>query len=157
MEARREKIRLKWVSRPWILNLAILKETLKASNGKIRSWYWQQCEIIQDKLGWSSVCSQQSNKGEHHVWYVLSSCLVYKWVRILICPLSNFLSMLVLHFNLSRNQKHIGKVTWQQMTAAKSSHLLPKVSGLAGWECAVSAWQLRNQSQAENTIPLSKR
>lgn len=26
-------------ARPWILNLAIVKETLKASNGKIRSWY----------------------------------------------------------------------------------------------------------------------
>lgn len=72
-----------------------------------------------------------------------------------------FLSTPVLDFNLSRNQRHIGKVIRQQMTAAKSSHLLPKVLGLAGWECAVNAWQLRNQSQAEknpvNTIPLSKR
>lgn len=77
------------------------------------------------------------------------------------CPLSNFLSTPVLHFNLSRNQKHIGKVIWQQTTAAKSSHLLPKVLGVAGWECAVSAWQLRNLSQAEkkpvNTVPLPKR
>ena len=136
-KARGEEKRLVWVSqgaltaRPWILNLATGKETLKDSNCKNSSCYWQQWEIMQDKLERSNVCGWEANKEEHRVWHVLSTCSVNEWVGSLMCPLSNFLSMPVLEFKLSRNQKSIGKVIWQQMTAAKSSHLLPKVLGLA--------------------------
>lgn len=137
-KAKGEEMRLVWVSqgalmaRPWILNLATGKDTLEDSNCKNSSCYWQQWEIMQDKLERSDVCGWEANKEEHHVWHMLSSWSVYKWVGSLMCPLSNFLSTPVLDFKLSRNQKGIGKVIWQQLTAAKSSRLLSKVLGLAG-------------------------
>lgn len=136
-KARGEEMRLVWVSQgaltpgSWIFDLATGKDTLEDSKGKNSSCYWQQWEIIQDKLEISNVCGWEAKKEEHHVRHGLSTCSVYGWVGSLMCPLSNFPSMPVQGFKLSRNQKSTGKAIWQQMTAAKSSHLLPKVLGLA--------------------------
>lgn len=92
---------------------AMGKGTLRDPKCKIRLWLLavkKQCLWL---LG---------QREEHCVLHVLSCCTACE-LASLTCPLSNLLSTPVLDFRLPRNQKSTGKVIWQQMAAAKRSHL----------------------------------